>query len=340
MDPAAYLRHVGLPAQGWTPTVAALGRLHRAHVDAIPFTSVTTALGRVPALDLPTLERRMVAERRGGYCLEHVTLFAAVLDALGFAPQVRLCRVGDPAEVAPGPSADAPHRARPAERRPPPLDGGRRLRRRGPRARPGPGVAGEGDPVRHGSWEHRATRSTTAASCCSSATATGGGRCTRRSTATSTTTRSGRRTAGSRCSPGSPFAGGSRDAHDGRPARAARRHAPRARAAPTAEVDDRELTPAAAVERSGAVRRGGRRRGPRRARARARRRERADRGAHDGRDHAPRRHAARAPRRRRRRPTSWRAGSPRRPTRSARRSRASSPPGSWSAAARAATGTA
>ena len=81
MDPAAYLRHVGLPAQGWTPTVAALGRLHRAHVDAIPFTSVTTALGRVPALDLPTLERRMVAERRGGYCLEHVTLFAAVLDA-------------------------------------------------------------------------------------------------------------------------------------------------------------------------------------------------------------------------------------------------------------------
>ena len=27
----------------------------------------------------------MVAERRGGYCLEHVTLFAAVLDALGFA---------------------------------------------------------------------------------------------------------------------------------------------------------------------------------------------------------------------------------------------------------------
>ena len=144
MDPAAYLRHVGLPAQGWTPTVAALGRLHRAHVDAIPFTSVTTALGRVPALDLPTLERRMVAERRGGYCLEHVTLFAAVLDALGFAPQVRLCRVGDPAEVDPDRPPTHLTVLAPTERRPPPLDGGRRLRRRGARARPGPGVGGRG----------------------------------------------------------------------------------------------------------------------------------------------------------------------------------------------------
>ena len=156
MDPAAYLRHVGLPAQGWTPTVAALGRLHRAHVDAIPFTSVTTALGRVPALDLPTLERRMVAERRGGYCLEHVTLFAAVLDALGFDPRVRLCRVGDPAEV----DADRPptHLTVLARTDDDPrrwmADVGFGVGVLGPV--PVPASQGAGEPVRHGTWEHRA----------------------------------------------------------------------------------------------------------------------------------------------------------------------------------------
>src|SRR6185437_4867779 len=59
------------------------------------------ALGGVPALDLRTLGRRMVAEGRGGYCLEHVTLFAAVLRALGFDVRRRLARVGDPAQVDP-----------------------------------------------------------------------------------------------------------------------------------------------------------------------------------------------------------------------------------------------
>jgi N-hydroxyarylamine O-acetyltransferase len=156
MDLAAYLRHVGLPVGGWTPTVAALQRLHRAHVDAIPFTSVTTALGRVPALDLPTLERRMVAERRGGYCLEHVTLFAAVLDALGFKPQVRLCRVGDPAEVDPDrPPTHLTVLAHPDDD---PLrwmaDVGFGVGILGPV--PVPASLGEGEPVRHGSWEHRA----------------------------------------------------------------------------------------------------------------------------------------------------------------------------------------
>jgi N-hydroxyarylamine O-acetyltransferase len=156
MDLAAYLRHVGLPAGGWTPTVAALRRLHRAHVDAIPFTSVTTALGRVPALDLPTLERRMVAERRGGYCLEHVTLFAAVLDALGFGTQVRLCRVGDPAQIDPDrPPTHLTVLARPIDdTRRWMADVGFGVGVLGPV--PVPEAGGAGEPARHGAWEHRA----------------------------------------------------------------------------------------------------------------------------------------------------------------------------------------
>jgi N-hydroxyarylamine O-acetyltransferase len=153
IDLAAYLRHIGLPARRATPTVAALRRLHRAHVDAIPFNSVSTALGRVPALDLPTLERRMVAERRGGYCLEHVTLFAAVLDALGFGAEVRLCIVGEPEEARPPTHLTVLARPVDDERRWM-ADVGFGVGVLGPV--PVPLSPGTGEPVRNGGWEHRA----------------------------------------------------------------------------------------------------------------------------------------------------------------------------------------
>jgi N-hydroxyarylamine O-acetyltransferase len=156
MDLAAYLRHVGLPDRPPAPTVQTLRVLHRAHVDAIPFTSVTTALGRVPALDLPTLERRMVAERRGGYCLEHVTLFDAVLRAVGFATEVRLCRVGDPAQLDPDrPPTHLTVLARPTDDdRRWMADVGFGVGVLGPVPLPcGPGA---GEPARYGRWEHRA----------------------------------------------------------------------------------------------------------------------------------------------------------------------------------------
>ncbi len=201
IDAEAYLRRVGVPAEGSTPTVAMLRRLHRAHVDAIPFTSVTTALGRVPALDLPTLERRMVAERRGGYCLEHVTLFAAVLEALGFGTDVRLCQVGDPAQVDEGrPPTHLTVLARP-------IDDARRWMADvgfgvgvlGPV--PVPQAQGEGEPVRYGGWEHRADASGDGRILLLERDAgRAGGRCTRRSTATSTHGRSTRRTGGWRSS--------------------------------------------------------------------------------------------------------------------------------------------
>jgi N-hydroxyarylamine O-acetyltransferase len=156
MNLAAYLRRVGLPSQGWTPTLPTLRQLHRAHVDAISFNSVTTALGRVPALDLPTLERRMVAERRGGYCLEHVTLFAAVLDAVGFGPEVRLCVVGDPGERDDArPPTHLTVLARPVDdERRWMADVGFGVGVLGPV--PVPLSAGTGEPVRYGRWQHRA----------------------------------------------------------------------------------------------------------------------------------------------------------------------------------------
>jgi N-hydroxyarylamine O-acetyltransferase len=153
MDITTYLRRVGLPEEPPEPTLDALRRLHRAHVDAIAFANVEPALGRVPALDLPTLERRLVAERRGGYCMEHATLFAEVLRELGFPVQLRLQLVGDP--EPPRPPTHLAVLARPADDpRRWMADVGFGVGVIGPV--PLPHGEGEGEPVRHGSWEHRA----------------------------------------------------------------------------------------------------------------------------------------------------------------------------------------
>jgi N-hydroxyarylamine O-acetyltransferase len=89
-----YLRRIGLDA---APPVTAegLAALHRAHAGAIPFENLDILLGRAIRLDLPSLEAKLVASRRGGYCFEQNTLFAAALADLGFhvtplAARVRL----------------------------------------------------------------------------------------------------------------------------------------------------------------------------------------------------------------------------------------------------------
>jgi N-hydroxyarylamine O-acetyltransferase len=93
LDLAAYARRIGvrLPT---APTLRALESLHEAHVQAVPFENLDILLGRPIRLDLASLQAKLVAARRGGYCFEQNTLFAAVLEALGF-PVTRLgARVG------------------------------------------------------------------------------------------------------------------------------------------------------------------------------------------------------------------------------------------------------
>jgi N-hydroxyarylamine O-acetyltransferase len=87
-DLDAYLDRIGL--QG-NPTVA---ELHRAHVVAIPFENLDPLRGVPVSLDLADLERKLVAERRGGYCFEHNLLFAAALGAIGVEVEPMLARVG------------------------------------------------------------------------------------------------------------------------------------------------------------------------------------------------------------------------------------------------------
>ncbi len=70
-----------------------LAGLYAHHLRAIPFEHLDVLLGRRVQIDLPALEAKLVSARRGGYCYEHATLFAAVLRALGFEVHTHSARV-------------------------------------------------------------------------------------------------------------------------------------------------------------------------------------------------------------------------------------------------------
>jgi N-hydroxyarylamine O-acetyltransferase len=90
----AYLRRIGYYG-GLSPTAATLARLHRAHVTSIPFENADITLGRGIAVDLPSVQDKLVHRRRGGYCYEHGLLLAAALERLGYRVERLLARVGD-----------------------------------------------------------------------------------------------------------------------------------------------------------------------------------------------------------------------------------------------------
>jgi N-hydroxyarylamine O-acetyltransferase len=67
-----------------TPTLAVLRDLHQAHATHIPFENLDILLGRPIRLDLDSITAKLIDARRGGYCFEQNTLFAAVLEMIGF----------------------------------------------------------------------------------------------------------------------------------------------------------------------------------------------------------------------------------------------------------------
>jgi N-hydroxyarylamine O-acetyltransferase len=99
-DLRAYLERIGLA--GIAPTIAGppvvdiatLRELHRAHVTSIPFENLDPLRGVPTSVELDDLQRKLVGERRGGFCFEHNSLFAAALVALGYEVEPMLGRVG------------------------------------------------------------------------------------------------------------------------------------------------------------------------------------------------------------------------------------------------------
>ncbi|WP_329575602.1 arylamine N-acetyltransferase [Kitasatospora sp. NBC_01250] len=84
LDLDAYFARIGWNGPAPQPSAAALRSLNLAHVRGIPFENLDPVLGTVPSLALDDIQRKLVHGGRGGYCYEQNTLFAAVLEALGF----------------------------------------------------------------------------------------------------------------------------------------------------------------------------------------------------------------------------------------------------------------
>lgn len=83
LDVAAYLARIGYagPVQ---PDWATLRALQLAHMRTVPFENLDIHLGRPIALDEDLLFRKIVRQRRGGFCYELNGLFAALLREIGF----------------------------------------------------------------------------------------------------------------------------------------------------------------------------------------------------------------------------------------------------------------
>jgi N-hydroxyarylamine O-acetyltransferase len=88
----AYFERIGF-AGSIAPSLATLEALHALHPAAIAFENLDPLMGVPIGLDLASLQRKLVVNRRGGYCLEHNSLLRAVLLELGFAVNAHAARV-------------------------------------------------------------------------------------------------------------------------------------------------------------------------------------------------------------------------------------------------------
>lgn len=106
MERERYLRRIGIVDDVLPPNAATLERLHRAHLEHVPFENLDVHLGRRIELDEELILAKIVDDRRGGYCYEANGAFAWLLRELGFEVQLLAAGVYDKDAERFGPIAD------------------------------------------------------------------------------------------------------------------------------------------------------------------------------------------------------------------------------------------
>ena len=98
----AYFARIGYSGPP-APTLETLCALHLLHTAAIPFENIDPVMGRPVPLDLASLEKKLIHQRRGGYCFEQNSLFLHVLWAMGYKAAGLSARVlrGRPEHLSP-----------------------------------------------------------------------------------------------------------------------------------------------------------------------------------------------------------------------------------------------
>jgi len=92
LDVASYLARIDYTGPT-TPTSHTLRAIHRAHLQAVPFENLDIAIHRKIVLDEDAILYKIVDQRRGGFCYELNSAFAALLRALGFRTTLLSARV-------------------------------------------------------------------------------------------------------------------------------------------------------------------------------------------------------------------------------------------------------
>lgn len=83
LDLGRYFGRIGFRATA-RPDIATLERLHALHPEHIAFENLSPFLGEAVRLDPASLQEKLVAGGRGGWCFEHNMLFSQVLIEIGF----------------------------------------------------------------------------------------------------------------------------------------------------------------------------------------------------------------------------------------------------------------
>jgi len=88
----AYFERIGF-AGSIAPTLATLEALHALQPASIPFENFNSLVGVPVLLDQQSLNRKLLGERRGGYCFELNLMFLRILVELGFEARGHLAGV-------------------------------------------------------------------------------------------------------------------------------------------------------------------------------------------------------------------------------------------------------
>ncbi|KAH6929132.1 hypothetical protein HPB50_023842 [Hyalomma asiaticum] len=73
--------------------LATLNTVMKAHLEHIPFQGIETFVGRQPPMDDDSIFRKLIEQRRGGFCIELNNLFGRLLLTLGFKFHIRAARI-------------------------------------------------------------------------------------------------------------------------------------------------------------------------------------------------------------------------------------------------------
>lgn len=88
----AYFERIGF-AGSIAPTIQTLEQLHALHPAVIPFENIAPLIGEQVMLDQQSLEKKLLVDKRGGFCFEHNFLFMRILRDLDYEVRPLLARV-------------------------------------------------------------------------------------------------------------------------------------------------------------------------------------------------------------------------------------------------------